>query len=147
VAGVFAAGDCALVLDPVTGCYASGEHWDAASRHGVLVARSVLGLRAPEPRAPYFWSDQLGMKLQMIGRAHGADSVEIDRRASSPNTGAVAVSSASSPRAIGRARRELNGAPESDGASGLPRPPERVYARRELVYPKVVELSRGHTDG
>jgi NADPH-dependent 2,4-dienoyl-CoA reductase/sulfur reductase-like enzyme len=145
VAGVFAAGDCALVPDPVTGCYASGEHWDAASRHGVLVARSVLGLRAPERRAPYFWSDQLGMKLQMIGRAHGADSVEIEEAAPSPCFIAhyrrrgrlVGVFAAGVPRAIGRARREL----ESDGASGVPRSPERVRARREFAYPSVIELA------
>jgi 3-phenylpropionate/trans-cinnamate dioxygenase ferredoxin reductase subunit len=155
VAGVFAAGDCALVLDPVTGRYASGEHWDVASRHGVLVARSVLGLRAPEPRAPYFWSDQLGMKLQMIGRVHGADSVEIEEVAASPCFIAhyrrrgrlVGVFAAGVPGAIGRARRELQRAPESDGASTLPRPPERVHPRRELAHPNVVELARGHTDG
>jgi NADPH-dependent 2,4-dienoyl-CoA reductase/sulfur reductase-like enzyme len=151
VADVFAAGDCALVLDPVTGLYASGEHWEAASRHGVLVARSVLGLRAPEPRAPYFWSDQLGMKLQMIGRVHGADSVEIEEAVPSPCFIAhyrrrgrlVGVFAAGVSRAIGRARRELEGAPESDGANGLPRPPERVHGRREFAYPDVIELARG----
>jgi 3-phenylpropionate/trans-cinnamate dioxygenase ferredoxin reductase component len=155
VADVFAAGDCALVLDPVTGCYASGEHWEAASSHGVLVARSVLGLRAPKPRAPYFWSDQLGMKLQMIGRVHGADSVEIEEAVPSPRFLAhyrrrgrlVGVFAAGVPRAIGRARRELEGAPDSDGANGLPRPLERIHGRRELAYPNVVELARGHTHG
>jgi 3-phenylpropionate/trans-cinnamate dioxygenase ferredoxin reductase component len=134
-AGVFAAGDCALVLDPVTGRYASGEHWDAAGRHGVLVARSVLGLHAPEPRAPYFWSDQLGMKLQMIGRAHGADSVEIEEADPAPCFIAhyrrrgrlVGVFAAGVPRALGRARCELQRAPESDGAGEIPRPPERVH--------------------
>jgi NADPH-dependent 2,4-dienoyl-CoA reductase/sulfur reductase-like enzyme len=153
--GVFAAGDCALVLDPVTGRYASGEHWDAAGRHGVLVARSLLGLGAPEPRAPYFWSDQLGMKLQMIGRAHGADSVEIEEAAPSPCFIAhyrrrgrlVGVFAAGVPRAIGRARRELQRAPESDGAGKWPRPPERVHGAREFVSPNVVELAGGHADG
>ncbi len=151
VAGVFAAGDCALVLDPATGCYASGEHWDAASRHGVLVPRSVLGLGAPEPRAPYFWSDQLGMKLQMIGRVHGADSVEIEDAAPLPCFIAqyrrrgrlVGAFTAGVPRAIGRARRELKGVPESDGANGLPRPPERVHGRREWAFPDVIEIAGG----
>ena len=153
VAGVFAAGDCALVLDPVTGRYASGEHWDAAGRHGVLIARSVLGLQAPEPRARYFWSDQLGMKLQMIGRAHGADSVEIEEAAPSPGFIAhyrrrgrlVGVFAAGVPRAIGRARRELQRAPESDG-NGLARPPARVHGRHEFAYPNVVELAGSHVD-
>jgi 3-phenylpropionate/trans-cinnamate dioxygenase ferredoxin reductase subunit len=155
VEGVFAAGDCALIPDPVTGHYASGEHWDAASRHGVLIARSVLGLRAPEPRAPYLWSDQLGMKLQMMGRAHIADSVEIEDAAPSPCFIAhyrrrgrlVGVFAAGVPRAIGRARRELQCAPESDGASELARPPARVHRRREFAYPDVVELAQAHADG
>jgi 3-phenylpropionate/trans-cinnamate dioxygenase ferredoxin reductase component len=153
VAGVFAAGDCALVLDRLTGRYASGEHWDAAGRHGALVARSVLGLPAPEPRAPYFWSDQLGMKLQMIGRAHGADSVEIEEAEPSPCFIAhyrrrgrlVGVFAAGVPRAIGRARRELQRAPERDG-NGLARPPARVHGRHEFAYPNVVELARSQMD-
>jgi 3-phenylpropionate/trans-cinnamate dioxygenase ferredoxin reductase component len=149
VAGVYAAGDCALVLDPATGRHVSGEHWDAASRHGALVARSILGLDAPEPRAPYFWSDQLGTKLQMIGRAHGADSVEIEDAAPSPSFVAryrrrgrlVGVFAAGVPRAIGRARRELE-APASS-ANGLTQPPGRVRSRREFACPDVVEQARG----
>lgn len=140
VDGVFAAGDCALVLDPVTGRYASGEHWDAAARHGVLVARSVLGLAASEPRAPYFWSDQLGMKLQMIGRVHGAQTVEIEEAEPPPAFVAryrrrgrlVGVFAAGVPRAIGRARRELQGVAPN-------RPLERVRSRHEFARPDVVE--------
>jgi NADPH-dependent 2,4-dienoyl-CoA reductase/sulfur reductase-like enzyme len=147
-AGVFATGNCALVLDPVTGRYASGEHWDAAGRHGVLVARSVLGLPAPEPRAPYFWSDQLGMKLQMIGRVPSAQTVEIEEAEPSPAFIAryrrrgrlVGVFAAGVPRAIGRARRELE-APASS-ANGLTQPPERVRSRREFAYPDVIEQAR-----
>jgi NADPH-dependent 2,4-dienoyl-CoA reductase/sulfur reductase-like enzyme len=147
---VFATGDCALILNPVTGCYASGEHWDAAGRHGVLVARSVLGLSAPEPRAPYVWSDQLGMKLQMIGRVQGANSVEIEEAAPPPSFIAryrrrgrlVGVFAAGVPRVIGRARRALEGASESDGASGLPQPLEDVHGRREFANPDVIEHAR-----
>jgi hypothetical protein len=95
------------------------------------------------------------MKLQMIGRAHRADSVEIEEAVPSPCFIAqyrrrgrlVGVFAAGVPRAIGRARRELNGTPESDGGNGSPRPPERVHPRRELAYPNVVELARSHTDG
>jgi 3-phenylpropionate/trans-cinnamate dioxygenase ferredoxin reductase component len=147
--GVFAAGDCALVLDPVTGRHVSGEHWDAAARHGVLVARSVLGLPLPGRRVPYFWSDQLGMKLQMIGRVHGAQTVEIEEAEPSPAFIAryrrrgrlVGVFAAGVPRAIGRARRELE-APVSS-ANGLTQPPERVRSRREFACPDVVEQARG----
>jgi 3-phenylpropionate/trans-cinnamate dioxygenase ferredoxin reductase component len=150
VAGVFAAGDCALVLDPVTGRYVSGEHWDAAARHGVLVARSVLGLPLPGPRVPYFWSDQLGMKLQMIGRVHSAQTVEIEEAEPSPafivryrrRGRLVGVFAAGVPRAIGRARRELEAPASSGDANGLPRPPERVRSRREFARPDVIEQAR-----
>jgi 3-phenylpropionate/trans-cinnamate dioxygenase ferredoxin reductase component len=148
--GVFAAGDCALVLDPVSGRHVSGEHWDAAARHGVLVARSVLGLPLPDPRVPYFWSDQLGMKLQMIGRVHGAQTVEIEEAEPSPAFIAryrrrgrlVGVFAAGVPRAIGRARRELEAPASSGDANGLPRPPERVRSRREFARPDVIEQAR-----
>lgn len=78
VPDVFAAGDCALALDTAGDGYATAEHWDVASRHGVRVARAILGLPAPAPRAPYFWSDQHGLKLQLVGRTHPADTVEIE---------------------------------------------------------------------
>jgi 3-phenylpropionate/trans-cinnamate dioxygenase ferredoxin reductase component len=145
--GVFAAGDCALVLDPVSGRYVSGEHWDAAARHGVLVARSVLGLPPPGLRAPYFWSDQLGVKLQMIGRVHGARTVEIEDAEPSPAFVAryrrrgrlVGVFAAGVPRAIGRARRELEAPTSNGGANGSTQPPGRLRSRREFACPDVVE--------
>jgi 3-phenylpropionate/trans-cinnamate dioxygenase ferredoxin reductase subunit len=148
--GVFAAGDCALVLDPVSGRHVSGEHWDAAARHGVLVARSVLGLPLPDPRVPYFWSDQLGMKLQMIGRVHGAHTVEIEDAEPSPAFIAryrrrgclVGVFAAGVPRAIGRARRELETPASTGGANGLTQPPGRLRSRRECECPDVIEQAR-----
>jgi 3-phenylpropionate/trans-cinnamate dioxygenase ferredoxin reductase component len=137
-----------LVLDPVSGRQLSGEHWDAAARHGVLVARSVLGLPLPGPRVPYFWSDQLGMKLQMIGRVHGGQTVEIEEAEPSPAFIAryrrrgrlVGVFAAGVPQAIGRARRELE-APASS-ANGLTEPPGRVRSRREFACPDVIEQAR-----
>jgi hypothetical protein len=85
----------------------------------------------------------------MIGRAHGADSVEIEEAAAAPCFIAhyrrrgrlVGVFAAGVPRAIGRARRELNGAPGSDGANGLPRP--RVHGKREWGFPNVIEHAAG----
>jgi 3-phenylpropionate/trans-cinnamate dioxygenase ferredoxin reductase component len=65
---VYAAGDV------VRGC----EHWEPAARLGVAAARSILGLpAAPAPPAS-FWSDQYGLRIQLVGEAVGADSVEID---------------------------------------------------------------------
>jgi NADPH-dependent 2,4-dienoyl-CoA reductase/sulfur reductase-like enzyme len=65
--GVYAAGD-------VTG----HQHWEAAVRQGTDAARDILG-REPGPAAPpYFWSDQYGVRIQCVGRPHGADAVLVE---------------------------------------------------------------------
>jgi 3-phenylpropionate/trans-cinnamate dioxygenase ferredoxin reductase component len=142
IPGVFAAGDCALVRDPDTWLHATTEHWDVAARQGALVARTILGHPAPKARPPYFWSDQLGTKLQMIGRTRGADSVEIEDVAPSPCFIAryrrggrlVGLFAAGAPRAVAEARREIDGTP------GAPAPPGN--APRVFAYPAVRELAR-----
>ena len=117
VPDIFAAGDCALARDDIVGGYVTAEHWDVAGRHGTRVARAILGLPAPAPRAPYFWSDQLGLKLQLVGRTGLADAVEIEE--SAPGfvarylrrgrlVGLFAVGAAA---AIAQARRELERPP------------------------------------
>ena len=56
------------------------EHWQVASEAGVAAARSVLAGRADAPSftpVPYFWSDQYGIRLQVLGRPHGDDDVEV----------------------------------------------------------------------
>ena len=65
---VYAAGDV------VRGC----EHWEPAARLGAAAARSILGLAAAPPMPESFWSDQYGIRIQLIGEAAGADSLEID---------------------------------------------------------------------
>jgi NADPH-dependent 2,4-dienoyl-CoA reductase/sulfur reductase-like enzyme len=64
---VFLAGD-------VTGT----QHWDAAVRQAQAAARAVLGLDAPAPAIPSFWSDQYGLRMQYVGDATAADSVSWD---------------------------------------------------------------------
>jgi NADPH-dependent 2,4-dienoyl-CoA reductase/sulfur reductase-like enzyme len=64
---VFFAGD-------VTG----SQHWDAAVRQAQAAARAMLGLDAPAPAMPSFWSDQYGLRIQYVGDVAGADSVAID---------------------------------------------------------------------
>jgi len=142
IPGVFAAGDCALTPDPDTRLHATTEHWDAAGRQGALVARTILGRPAPKPRAPYFWSDQLGTKLQMVGRTRGADSVEIEDVAPAPGFVAryrrdgrlVGLFAVGAPRAVGQARREIDAAPREPAAVGEP--------PRQFAYPAVRELAR-----
>jgi NADPH-dependent 2,4-dienoyl-CoA reductase/sulfur reductase-like enzyme len=142
IPGVFAAGDCALVPDPDTWLHATTEHWDVAARQGAVVARTILGRPAPKPRPPYFWSDQLGTKLQMIGRTRCADAVEIEDVAPSPCFIAryrragrlVGLFAAGAPQAVGQARREIDATPRASAARG--------EAARQFAYPAVKELAR-----
>jgi NADPH-dependent 2,4-dienoyl-CoA reductase/sulfur reductase-like enzyme len=61
-------------LRDVAGC----EHWEPAARMGVGAARSILGLPGVEGPPPSFWSDQYGLRIQLVGEAAGADAIEID---------------------------------------------------------------------
>ena len=65
---VYAAGDV------VRGC----EHWEPAARLGSAAARSILGLPVVHAPAASFWSDQYGIRIQLVGEAAGADAVELD---------------------------------------------------------------------
>ncbi len=146
---VFATGDCALAPDPLTGHFTTTEHWEDAARHGVLVARSVLGQPRPRTRPPYFWSDQLGMKLQMVGRTRGAESIEIEDVEPSPcfiaryrrDGRLVGLFAAGVPHAIGQARREID--------AGTHAPVERRNGAHRFAYPAVTEIARGtaHSSG
>jgi 3-phenylpropionate/trans-cinnamate dioxygenase ferredoxin reductase subunit len=53
-------------------------HWTAASEQGAAAARRLLDLPAEPPQAPFVWSDQLGYRLQLVGRARDAALVELE---------------------------------------------------------------------
>jgi len=56
------------------------EHWQVAAEAGVAAARSLLAGRADAPPfvpIPYFWSDQFGIRLQVLGNPGGDDDVEV----------------------------------------------------------------------
>ena len=58
------------------------EHWQVAAEAGVAAARSLLAGRAdaaPFAPVPYFWSDQYGVRLQVLGNPGGDDDVDRDR--------------------------------------------------------------------
>jgi len=75
VAGVSAAGDAACRLDPLSGRQMPGAHWESAVRGGTAAACGLLGLPAPAPAIPSFWSDQYGVRLQCVGDPRAADGV------------------------------------------------------------------------
>ena len=56
------------------------EHWQVAAEAGVAAARSVMAGRSDAPSfvpIPYFWSDQYGIRFQVLGNPRGDDEVEI----------------------------------------------------------------------
>ena len=54
------------------------EHWTAAAGQGAAVARTILGEPTPYRDVPYFWSDQFGLRLQMIGDRATAVTTEME---------------------------------------------------------------------
>jgi NADPH-dependent 2,4-dienoyl-CoA reductase/sulfur reductase-like enzyme len=56
------------------------EHWQVAAEAGVAAARSLLAGPADAKSftpIPYFWSDQFGIRFQVLGSPGGDDEVEI----------------------------------------------------------------------
>ena len=78
LASVYAAGDAAAAFDPVLERHALAGHWEAASRQGMAVARTILGREPGAHQPASFWSDQYGLRIQYLGHAQLADSVTID---------------------------------------------------------------------
>ncbi len=69
--GVVAAGDVARWPLASAGGEVRIEHWTNAAEGGVLAGRNlVVGSAAAEPYepVPFFWSDQYGTKIQVVGR-------------------------------------------------------------------------------
>jgi 3-phenylpropionate/trans-cinnamate dioxygenase ferredoxin reductase subunit len=71
--GVWAVGDIAAWDDPVRGDRHRHEHWTSANDQATVVARDVLTAPPPPPTVPYCWSDQFGLKIQILGRPELGD--------------------------------------------------------------------------
>ncbi len=90
------------------------EHWTSAAGQAATVAASILGESRPYAEIPYFWSDQFGVRLQMVGSSEGCDAVEVEgadesfaARYSDAEGRIRAVLLVNRPGEIGAARREL----------------------------------------
>lgn len=54
------------------------EHWQIANDHATALARLwATGQRSDDLLVPYFWSDQYGKKIQMLGHCRPDDDVQI----------------------------------------------------------------------
>jgi anthranilate 1,2-dioxygenase large subunit len=119
VPGIWAAGDCALYHHPVAGRRICLESWHNAEEQGAAAGRSMAGAGpAASPKRPWFWTDQFGANIQMLGLIGPRDTVAFSRpseaagavyraidRETGRLTGVVAFSDA---RAIHAARAELD---------------------------------------
>ena len=68
--GLYAVGDVAAWWDPGSRQHVRREHWQTAGDGAAIVAHTILGLEPPEMYAsapPYFWTDQPGVKIQLLG--------------------------------------------------------------------------------
>ncbi len=70
---VFAAGDMVRWPNPVFGAEMRLEHWTNATEQGAFAGRNLLARTAARPfeSVPYFWSDQYGVRIQLVGYAEG----------------------------------------------------------------------------
>jgi 3-phenylpropionate/trans-cinnamate dioxygenase ferredoxin reductase subunit len=66
-AGIFAAGDCASHVSRFLHRRIRLESWQNAQEQAHVSARTMLDLPAAYDVVPWFWSDQLGMNIQMLG--------------------------------------------------------------------------------
>lgn len=92
----------------------SGGHWTAAASEGIGVARRILSLEPMPEQPPFFWSDQFGLRLQLVGKPAGADRVEVEggedefvARYFGEEGGLIAALAANRPAEVGQFRKEL----------------------------------------
>lgn len=76
---VYAVGDIAAWRHCAIGDRPRIEHWTSATEQAAVVAQRLAGkaITRPADVMPYFWSDQYGLTLQLIGRCDLATSVEV----------------------------------------------------------------------
>jgi 3-phenylpropionate/trans-cinnamate dioxygenase ferredoxin reductase component len=53
-------------------------HWTSAAAEATAVARRILGLPALPVQPAFFWSDQFGLRLQLVGHAVATSAVELE---------------------------------------------------------------------
>jgi 3-phenylpropionate/trans-cinnamate dioxygenase ferredoxin reductase subunit len=67
VEDIYAAGDVANHPNPLLGHRLRLESWQNAQNQAIAVARNMVGPPAPYAEVPWFWSDQHGVNIQMVG--------------------------------------------------------------------------------
>ncbi|MEV4096024.1 NAD(P)/FAD-dependent oxidoreductase [Streptosporangium saharense] len=133
---ILAAGDVANWRHPLFGHRMRVEHWSNASAQARHAVESWLaGQEGRQPPAfadvPYFWSDQYGLKYQMVGHARGHDEVHVEEAGAGGypfvtylrEGRIVAAAGVNAPRAVMRMKARIQADLTGDSTS------EEVYAR------------------
>jgi 3-phenylpropionate/trans-cinnamate dioxygenase ferredoxin reductase subunit len=87
--GVVAAGDCAAWWSRRFGTRLRVEHWDDALHAPTTAVATLLGEPRVHDPVPYFWSEQLGHRLQHVG--HAGEEAQRVRRGEPGDPGGWAV--------------------------------------------------------
>lgn len=123
IPNVVAVGDCAAWYDPSVGAVHRVEHWTGALERPAIAVSALLAGGAHQgaaARAPYFWSDQYGARIQFAGIARPGDVVTIEEGdcetrcfvATYRRDGRlVAVLAVDQPRLFNRLRRQIAATP------------------------------------
>jgi NADPH-dependent 2,4-dienoyl-CoA reductase/sulfur reductase-like enzyme len=116
IPGIWAAGDVALVTAAGDPLARRTEHWTDAALAADRVARDIAGLDATERAAPYAWSDQFGVRVQVAGLA----GAPLDARVEDAGDDTLLV-------------HYLDAAGELRGVLGIGHPGYVARCRRDLV--------------
>jgi NADPH-dependent 2,4-dienoyl-CoA reductase/sulfur reductase-like enzyme len=123
IPNVVAVGDCAAWHDDLHGAPHRVEHWTGALERPAIAVATLLagGLHQGTPaKAPYFWSDQYGARIQFAGATRSGDEITIEEGSCDDRCflatyrrdgRLVAVLAVDQPRLFGRWRRQLAAAP------------------------------------
>jgi 3-phenylpropionate/trans-cinnamate dioxygenase ferredoxin reductase component len=72
---ILAAGDVTVQPHPHLKTAGRIEHWDNALEQGEVAGAVMAGDMRVHDAVPYFWSEQYGLTLQLVGRPHAGDQV------------------------------------------------------------------------
>jgi anthranilate 1,2-dioxygenase large subunit len=119
VPGIWAAGDCTLHHIAIDGMRVRRESWHNAEHQGTAAGRSIAATpeHNPAEEPAWFWTDQFGMNIQIVGHPGRNDEVVLIGqngregavyRTIDPRSGRLtSVTAFANPQAIREARSEL----------------------------------------
>lgn len=122
---ISAVGDCTRFTDAATGRSVRLESVQNAVDQARCIAKRLTGHAAPYRAVPWFWTDQLGVKLQIAGITTGHDHIEVSGDAA---TSSFSVFCFEQQRLL--------------GVESVNRPADHLTARRLLAAPdKLADLT------